>query len=104
MDQTQPPNADEYDFFLSGPISGHADYRQAFAKAVVEINRRHPGSRIWNPAELPAGRDYRWYMWQCCIALFSSRRIVLLPGWFRSPGALAENFMALCLKIPVLIV
>lgn len=90
-----------YDVCLSGPITGVADYKVRFAQAVVRVLSARPGVRIWNPAVLPEGRTYEWYMRQCTDAVYDSAAVVMLDGWEQSPGACAERALALALGIPV---
>lgn len=92
----------KYDYFLTGPITGVADYRERFAAAVSRVQAHRPGACVWNPATLPAGKSYAWYMKRCCDALFVSRAVVCLDGFEASPGALAELQLAVALKKPVL--
>lgn len=91
-----------YDAFLSGPIANTADYRQRFALAQMEVKRRKPGAKVWNPALLPADMSYRWLMTECIKALFESRLIVMLPDWRDSPGARAEYAIAESIGVPYL--
>ena len=92
----------KYDYFLSGPITGVADFRERFASAVSRVQAHRPGARVWNPAALPAGKSYAWYMKKCVAALFVSRAVVCLDGYEASPGAMAEMHLARALHKPVL--
>lgn len=90
-----------YDVILSGPISSDPEYRRKFAAAVVRVRARMAGARVWNPAELPAGREYGWYMRQCVLAIMDEAKPtclhVRMRGWNRSPGSVAEWALARCL-------
>jgi hypothetical protein len=94
-----------YDVILSGRITGYADYRLKFAQAVVKVKTVFPGACVWNPAELPEGREYAWYMRQCLMAIMEDAKptcvLVMLKGWNRSKGAVAEWAVARCLGMPV---
>lgn len=110
-----------YDIILCGPIAGYADYKAAFGKVKAELrqewiadyNRRVKAGEdpkalkylpeVWNPAEMPDGREYAWYMRQCVEAIMGSpqARVVMLPGWSASPGATAEWALARCLGMRI---
>jgi len=89
-----------YDVILSGKITGDERYRLRFAQAYVAARAKRPGARVWNPALLPEGREYRWYMKKCLHVILNEAApgcvLVLLKGWNRSPGAVAEWAAARC--------
>ena len=84
--------------FLSGPISGDPDYKVKFARA--DAYCRMMGARaVWNPAKLPGGKDYEWYMEanlnklkgdSKCFHLPAPNILLALPGYLNSPGAQRE--------------
>jgi hypothetical protein len=94
-----------YDVILSGKITGDAEYRLKFAQAVVKVKTVFPCANVWNPAALPDDREYRWYIRQCLRAIMDDAGptcvLVLMKGWNRSPGAVAEWAVARCLGMPV---
>lgn len=94
-----------YTVILSGGITGRKNYREEFAVALVAARVRWHGAKVWNPATLPAGREYRWYMRKCCAAILEETDeqtvFVRLKGWNRSLGAVAEWALARCLGLKV---
>ena len=95
---------ERYDVILSGAISGDANYRAVFALATNRARNRWPGRRIWNPALLPQGREYRWYLRECLDVILDAPEkatVVMLEGWERSPGAVAERALALAIGLEV---
>ena len=97
-----------YDVILSGPITGVPDYAVRFALAYSNIRQRvfHATGalpEVWNPATLPAGRTYDWYIRRCVDAIFASpgATVFLLPGWCDSKGARAEHALAVSLGMKV---
>lgn len=96
----------DYDIILCGRITGYPRYKVKFAQACVAAHTRFPGTRIFNPAELPDDRDYRWYMKTCVDAIFNRAApncvIIRLKDWNDSKGSRAESALADCLGIPII--
>lgn len=94
----------EYDFILSGPISGNERYRVEFALASGMLRQKVPGAKVWNPAMLEEGRDYKWYMRKCVAAIMDEAKPtcvhVRMKGWNRSLGSVAEWALCRCLGMP----
>jgi len=93
-----------YDVILTGPITKSPDYRVKFALATNRSRLRWPGKRIWNPALLKGGMEWRWYMRQCLEVILGAPEkavLVMLEGWRESPGALAEWNLARGLGLSV---
>lgn len=91
--------------YLSGPITGVADYRERFASAEDYV--RHLGEfEIVNPADLPApyGPATAWADWMIndLQLLRGAAAMVLLPGAEASSGCAMEILFAKGLKIPIL--
>jgi hypothetical protein len=88
--------------YLSGPITGIADWRERFAQAAEYVG--HLGAEVINPASLeppvakPSWADYLIYD---LTHLRHANVLVLLPGAEASPGALVEKAFALGLGIPI---
>lgn len=83
--------------YLSGPITGIADYHQRFEKAKVELVAAGY-KNIVNPAELDGVINegkYEEYMSLCMSLLDMCDVVVMLPGWKESFGANREYGYAL---------
>ena len=83
--------------YLSGPITGIADYHQRFEKAKVELVAAGY-KNIANPAELDGvinEAKYEEYMSLCMSLLDMCDVVVMLPGWKESFGANREYGYAL---------
>ena len=83
--------------YLSGPITGIADYHQRFEKAKVELVAAGYNN-IANPAELDGVINegkYDEYMSLCMSLLDMCDVVVMLPGWKESFGANREYGYAL---------
>ena len=83
--------------YLSGPITGIADYHQRFEKAKVELVAAGY-KNIANPAELDGvinEAKYEEYMSLCMSLLEMCDVVVMLPGWKESFGANREYGYAL---------
>jgi hypothetical protein len=80
--------------FISGPITGMPDLNiPAFNEAEERIKKT--GAAVYNPASLPLGKNWEWYMDQCFDALSVCTAFYQLPGWENSRGARIENEWAL---------
>jgi hypothetical protein len=94
-----------YDVILSGRITGDDGYRLRFAQAYVAARARRPGARVWNPAVLPPDREYAWYIRTCLNVILNEAApgcvLVLLTGWNRSLGAVAEWAVARCVGMGI---
>lgn len=80
--------------YLSGPISGDPDFREAFAKAKQDLEAEGVYEVI-NPAVLvdlapPGVLGYEDYMSMDEDMICKADVLVLLPGWQKSPGCNRE--------------
>ena len=83
--------------YLSGLITGIADYHQRFEKAKVELVAAGY-KNIANPAELDGvinEAKYKEYMSLCMSLLEMCDVVVMLPGWKESLGENREYGYAL---------
>ena len=79
--------------YLSGPITGHKNYRQQFARAAGAL--KEMGYVVINPAELGAAlpldqMSYEDIMKIDMALLAAADYLVQLPGWEDSKGANRE--------------
>ena len=77
--------------YLSGPITGHKDYRRQFAKAAAAL--KEMGYNVINPAAIDDAipvecMSYEEIMRIDLELLSTADYLVQLPGWERSIGAL----------------
>lgn len=84
--------------YLSGPITGHKDYRRQFAKAAAAL--KEMGYNVINPAAIDdaipvEGMSYEEIMRIDLELLSTADYLVQLPGWERSIGASRELGFAL---------
>lgn len=84
--------------YLSGPITGHENYRQQFARAAGAL--KEMGYVVINPAELGAALPLDQMSFEDIMKLdlellASANYLVQLPGWERSIGANRELGFAL---------
>lgn len=83
--------------YITGRITGNADYRAEFAQAAVFYRGR--GCVVLNPAELPEGLAYADYARICMAMIDSADEVVMLPDWQLSLGAkLEKDYATYCRK------
>lgn len=81
--------------YISGPITGHADYLEEFAHTEREVIALFDGHvEIINPAKigerLPDSTTWEEYMKLDYILLDMADTIYMMPGWRESTGACIE--------------
>ena len=74
--------------YLSGKITGDANYRQKFGSMEKELLSY--GYVVFNPAILPDGFEYEDYMDLDLLILSRCDAIFLMRDWKNSPGAKRE--------------
>lgn len=78
--------------YISGPITGAANYRETFAAAEKRLKEK--GYIVLNPAALPEGMTHEAYMQICLPMVQVADTVYMLPGWQESRGATAEHTAA----------
>jgi hypothetical protein len=79
--------------YISGKMTGcHEMNRPEFMKAQEELEKC--GHTVFNPALLPDGKPYEWYMDRAFEMINECDAVYMIPGWESSFGAKAEHFYA----------
>lgn len=84
--------------YLSGPMTGLPGYnRDTFnrAKRIVAGT----GATVISPADLPEG-TWEFQLRKCIRFVSDCTKILMLPGWENSKGALLEHLVACQLVVP----
>lgn len=85
--------------YLSGPITGHKNYKAAFAAAEKYLTDF--GAVVINPAVLPEGvGDHDAYMRITLAMQAEAEAVAFLPEWLGSKGARMEHIRAIELEQP----
>jgi hypothetical protein len=96
------PEAGAVKLYVSGPMTGYADFNYpAFHEAAAFW--RSQGHEVVSPAELNVDTDGAWeqYLRNDLRALLDCDAITLLPGWEDSRGANLELHVAKTLGMTV---
>lgn len=85
--------------YISGPMTGIANFnREMFTKVKRLIAAQ--GATVLSPADLKQGPSWEYQMRQCIRYIADSTKIVMLPGWENSRGALIEHLVACQILVP----
>ncbi len=86
--------------YISGKITGDADYKQKFKTAQNILESA--GFEVFNPAELEEpGKSWEWYMKRDIKELMDCDAIYLLKDWKDSGGARLEYYIAQKLEMKI---
>ena len=79
--------------YISGPITGVAEYWKPFEQAEEQLTGM--GYTVLTPSRLPSGMSKAQYMRIDMAMIDSADAVLFLPGWSNSHGCLTER--AYCL-------
>lgn len=98
--------------FISGPMSGYEDFNYPlFHEVARKLAER--GELFYSPAHHPVmgyeleppepdeAMSWEYYMRESLKMLLDSDRILMLPGWEKSRGAILERELAVALKMQI---
>ena len=91
--------------YLSGPVSGIADFKARFSRAAALIASIHPSIEVLNPVDFEGDSAWTWGEWMVLDLTMLQKKathIVFLPGWKGSPGARVEREFASGLGLPMI--
>ena len=74
--------------FISGGITGIADYRSAFLLAQKQLEAE--GHDVMSPTTLPDDQEWSWYIPKCFEMIDRCDAVYFLDGWEKSRGARME--------------
>jgi hypothetical protein len=90
-------------YYLSGPMTGIPDYNfPAFKKVREDLTER--GLKVVSAEEMGQELGFDWYDYlrrDLAIMVQECDKIVLLPGWWKSKGAMLELTVAACLNFDI---
>ena len=81
--------------YIAGKITGDKDYKAKFKR--YEEKYKAMGYVVFNPTILPESEhiDYEEYMSLCLTMVEIADKIIMLPDWENSKGAIRENVRAI---------
>ena len=79
--------------YLSGPMTGMKDFNRP-AMLAEEEKLIRDGFGVINPARLPEGKMWEWYMCKAVNAVPRCDGLAQMPGWNTSFGCLIEFAIA----------
>lgn len=86
--------------YISGPMSGIPDMNRKVFRAVKRMIAEASGATVLSPADLKQGFPWEHQMRLCIRYISDATKIVMLPGWQDSRGALIEHLVASQLLVP----
>lgn len=86
--------------YISGPMSGFPDDNRPLFTRVKRLVAEATGSTVISPADIKQGPPWEQQIRQCIRYISDSTKILMLPGWENSRGALIEHLIACQILIP----
>jgi hypothetical protein len=86
--------------YLSAPMSGLKDFNRP-AMLAAEAQLKRAGFAVFNPARLPAGKTWEWYMRKAISTVPKCGALAQMPNWETSHGCCIELRVAVKYKLPV---
>ena len=75
--------------YLSAPMTGKTDFNRP-AMLAVEAELKRAGFDVVNPARLPSGKAWQWYMHRALRDVPTCAGVAQMEGWSRSFGCMVE--------------
>lgn len=85
--------------YIAGAITGDPEYMEKFERAARRIEKA--GHVPVNPAKLPGGKPYKWYIDTGLQLLAGCDAMYLLSTWRGSRGAKTETDYARAVQLPI---
>lgn len=75
--------------YLSAPMTGLKDFNRP-AMLAVEAELKRAGFAVVNPARLPSGKAWQWYMHRALRDVPTCNGLAQIDGWRGSCGCMIE--------------
>lgn len=85
--------------YLSGPMTGLPNFNRDTFTRVKRIVAA-TGATVISPADLPDHPSWEHQIRKCIRFVADSTKILMLPGWENSKGALLEHLVACQVMVP----
>ena len=80
--------------YISGPITGHDKEERTKTFGYVDRCLKENGYQTYNPMEYDDHPDWNTAMRCCITALMQCDSILMIDGWWHSPGARIEHTLS----------
>ena len=80
--------------YLSAPMTGIKDMNRP-AMLAAEKALQRAGYKVINPARLPPGKTWTWYMQRALKGVEKAYGVATLPGWSDSNGCQIERHVTI---------
>lgn len=86
--------------YLSGPMSGIKDFNRPIFNLVKKRVAHLTGATVISPADIPEHPSWEHQIRRCVRFIPDCTKILMLPGWESSKGALLEHLIACQVLMP----